>query len=62
MSQQNTDDQVVLTQSQLADRWQVSEVTIRRWRKEGKIRALIIGESVRFRLKDILEFEEASVK
>ncbi|NDC76169.1 DNA-binding protein, partial [bacterium] len=48
-----------LTQTQLAERWQVAESTLERWRSEGigPIYMKMMGR-VRYRLSDITDFEE----
>ena len=43
----------LLTPKQLADYLQVSERSIRRWCAEGRIKAVRIERTVRFRLSDI---------
>jgi hypothetical protein len=52
-----------LTQTQLAERWQVAESTLERWRSEdiGPIYMKTMG-SVRYRLSDIVAFEEDSLR
>jgi predicted site-specific integrase-resolvase len=52
-----------LTQTQLAERWQVAESTLERWRSEGvgPIYMKILGR-VRYRLSDITDFEEESLR
>ena len=51
-----------LTQTQLAERWQVAESTIERWRSEGSgpIYLKMMGR-VRYRLTDITDLEEDSL-
>ena len=51
-----------LTQTQLAERWQVAE-TLERWRSEGigPIYMKMMGR-VRYRLSDITDFEEDSLR
>lgn len=51
---------VCLTQKQLASRWQLSTRTLQRWREEkkGPIWIRIAGR-VRYRLRDIEDFEAA---
>ena len=48
-----------LTQTQLADRWQVAESTLERWRSEGigPLYMKMMGR-VRYRLPDITDFQE----
>ena len=52
-----------LTQTQLAERWQVAESTLERWRSEGigPIYMKMIGR-VRYRLSDVTDFEEDSLR
>jgi hypothetical protein len=52
-----------LTQTQLAERWQVAESTLERWRSEGigPIYMMMMGR-VRYRLPDITDFEEDSLR
>jgi hypothetical protein len=51
-----------MTQTQLAERWQVAESTLERWRSEGvgPIYMKTLGR-VRYRLFDITGFEEDSL-
>lgn len=46
-----------LSPADLAARWKVSKMTLHRWRKDNKIRALHIGRQVRFALSEIEQFE-----
>ena len=52
-----------MTQTQLAERWQVAESTLERWRSEGvgPIYMKILGR-VRYHLSDITDFEEDSLR
>ncbi len=52
-----------MTQTQLAERWQVAESTLERWRSEGvgPIYMKILGR-VRYRLSGITDFEEDSLR
>ena len=52
-----------LTQTQLADRWQVAESTLERWRSEGlgPLYMKMMGR-VRYRLSDITAFEEDALR
>jgi hypothetical protein len=56
-------ENVYLTQTQLAERWQVAEGTLERWRSEGigPIYLKMMGR-VRYRLSDITDFEEDSLR
>ncbi len=55
-------EDVILTHVQLAKRWQVAEASLERWRSDGvgpiylKIQGI-----VRYRLKDIEDFEIKSI-
>ena len=46
-----------LTPRQLANRWQITPMTLRRWRKQGKIAAHFLGRGVRFAIEDVERFE-----
>ena len=46
-----------LSPAELSSRWQVSKMTLHRWRKDNKVRALHIGRQVRFALAEIERFE-----
>jgi len=54
---------IYFTQTQLAERWQVTESTLERWRSEGigPIYMKMMGR-VRYRPSDITDFEEASIR
>jgi predicted site-specific integrase-resolvase len=48
----------LLTQAEVAERWQMSERTLDRWRALGKGPAwLKLNDRVRYRLEDVEEFE-----
>ena len=50
---------MMLTVDQVAERFEVTPETIRRWVRKGKIKARKIGyRTLRFRLADIVKFEE----
>lgn len=50
-----------LTPAELALRWQVTTMTLRRWRKSGKLRTIHLGRGVRFAIADVERLErEAS--
>lgn len=51
------------TQTQLAERWQLSSGTLERWRSEGigPIFLKMQGK-VRYRLSDVVTFEEESLR
>lgn len=48
----------ILTPAQLAQRWQVCPLTLRRWRKGGRLPFCKLGTRVRFRLVDIEQLEK----
>jgi excisionase family DNA binding protein len=50
--------EVLLTQQELAERWKINVVTLRRWRRSGKIRTIYLGRARRFRLADVLALEQ----
>jgi hypothetical protein len=41
----------------LSARWQVTTVTLRRWRKLGRLKSSYIGRQVRFSRAEVLRFE-----
>ena len=47
--------------AQLAARWQVTGMTLRRWRKAGKIKASYFGRGVRFAVAEVERFERESI-
>lgn len=47
-----------LTSAELAERWKVTPMSLRRWRKAKKIRAYHIGRGIRFALEEVKKFEE----
>lgn len=47
----------LLTQKDLAERWQVTEETIRNWRKEGLVQAAKGVPVPRFTMQHVLELE-----
>ena len=52
-----------LIQAELAERWQVSERTLDRWRADGKGPAwLKLNGRVLYRMEDVLEFERARLR
>jgi excisionase family DNA binding protein len=46
-----------LTPADLATRWKVTQMTLRRWRKAGKIKVSILGRGVRFALSEVERVE-----
>jgi predicted site-specific integrase-resolvase len=45
------------TAAQLSARWHVTTVTLRRWRKAGKLKASFLGGGVRFTAEEVTRFE-----
>jgi len=43
--------------AQLSHRWGITGMTLRRWRKAGKLKALHIGRQIRFSPAEIARFE-----
>jgi len=51
-----------LTVQQLANRWHVQPITLRRWRRAGELPAVKIGpRRVLFRLADVLKVEASKL-
>ena len=51
-----------LTPADLAVRWKVTPMPLRRWRKAGKIKASMLGRGIRFALHEVERVErEAQV-
>lgn len=52
----------LLTQEEVAFRWKISEATLERERslKQG-VRYLKIGGLIRYRLKDVLDYEDSCI-
>lgn len=46
-----------LTPADLATRWKVTPMTLRRWRKAGKIKVSYLGRGVRFPLSEVERVE-----
>ena len=49
-----------LTRGNVSERWQVSKMTLKRMERAGRLPALKIGRSVRYRLADIERIEAES--
>lgn len=47
-----------LTSKQLCDRWQCSHIKLRRMRAAGELSVHYIGHSIRYAMKDILDYED----
>ena len=53
---------MLLTTKDVADRFQVSLSTVKRWIKNGKLKTVRLSEgTVRFRLAEIIKLEERSL-
>ena len=57
-SPSSTKQDCFFTPAELSARWKITPMTLRRWRKEGKIVASHFGRGVRFKLSDVLAYEE----
>ncbi len=53
----DTHSPIFLTPADLAARWKVTPMTLRRWRKAGKIKAGFLGRGVRFSLAEVERVE-----
>ncbi|MGV3663894.1 MAG: helix-turn-helix domain-containing protein [Prosthecobacter sp.] len=60
ITQRDSQPPTFLTPAELANRWQVTTMTLRRWRKSGKLNAHHLGRSIRFSLADIEKIEAES--
>jgi len=56
-TQRDTQTHSFSTPSELAARWKVTPMTLRRWRKAGKLKASFLGRGVRFSPEEIARFE-----
>ena len=57
------DETSVLSAANLARRWHISLRTLERWRTAGKgPTSMMLGGSVRYRLADVLAFEQARTR
>ena len=45
------------TPVELAERWKISTMTLRRWRNEGKFKVVHFGRSVRIELSEVQRVE-----
>lgn len=51
--------QELLRERELAARWKLSTRTLQRWRNDGSGPAyILIGGAIRYRMEDILDFED----
>lgn len=46
-----------LTPAELAARWKITPITLRRWRKDGKLKASFLGRGVRFAMSEVERIE-----
>lgn len=53
----DTQKSAYFTPAELSARWKVTPMTLRRWRKENKLRASFIGRGVRFSPEEVARFE-----
>jgi hypothetical protein len=60
MQTQTVSTSQLITSKQLGVRWQVSQMTLRRWRGAGKITAHHLGRGIRFSVADIEKIEAES--
>ena len=52
-----------MTQTELAERWRISEATLERWRTESAGPLFLkLGNQVRYRIQDVEAFEEAALR
>ena len=54
------EESVTLTRQELSKRWKVSIQTLKRIEKDGTLKPLLIGGSVRYEMGDILRTEKAA--
>lgn len=48
---------VFLTPAELAARWKIHPLTLRRWRHAGKLKASFLGRGVRIPISEVERFE-----
>lgn len=53
----DTQTVLFLTSAELAARWKVHPITLRRWRKDGKLKASYFGRGVRFAMSEVERIE-----
>ncbi len=52
-----------MTQTELAERWRISEATLERWRTESNGPLFLkLGNQVRYRVQDVEAFEEVALR
>jgi len=52
-----------MTQTELAERWRISEATLERWRTEANGPLFLkLGNQVRYRVQDVEAFEEVALR
>ena len=49
-----------LTPAELAARWRTTPMTLRRWRHAGNLTAYHFGRGVRFKLSEVIAYENAA--
>ena len=57
MKHDDTPQPQYLNPQELAARWKISTMTLRRWRRAGKIKAHHIGRGIRFSMAEVERFE-----
>lgn len=50
-----------LTTAELAARWKLTPMTLRRWRRAGKLKTHHLGRGIRFALSEIERIENEAV-
>ncbi len=52
-----------MTQTELAERWRISEATLERWRTEAYEPVFLkLGNQVRYRVQDVEAFEKVALR
>ena len=51
-------NEVLLTEKEVADHYRVTVYTVRRWRREGRIGSLKVGKQSLYRQSDLAAFEK----
>lgn len=57
MKQDDTPKTQYFNVQELAARWKISTMTLRRWRRAGKLKASFMGRGVRFAITEVERFE-----
>lgn len=50
-----------LTAAELAERWKLTPMTLRRWRRAGKLKTHHLGRGIRFSMAEIERIEKEAV-